>query len=164
MSEWLSKIQAELTDVSGEDNVEPEEPAGSRDHVVGVANPELRKLFYLFHVYKQKTMEAASAMMMLRGTAREEKEQEAATYSAQAELIKDIFWVSCRHDFPILWDKSNIGIRKSWEVVWTEPSERSAGMDLMGALVSGSALAEMLRRAHAEDDGDEAAGPSSKLH
>jgi hypothetical protein len=162
MSAWLKSIQAALKKVTGEDSVEPDTEACPHDHVVGVADQELRKLYYLFLQNKKQSQEAAAAVLLLSGKDREAKLQEAAKYDSQADVLRDMFWVSCRHDFPDLWAKPNIGIRKGWQVVWTEHEKHASG--ILGALIGASAL-EALLRGGPDGQPDEAkGGGSSRLH
>jgi hypothetical protein len=163
MSAWLKSIQAALKKVTGEDSVEPDYEGCKYDHVVGVADQELRKLYFLFLQNKKQSQEAAAAVLTLGGKDREAKLQEAAKYDSQADVLKDMFWVSCRHAFPELWSKPNIGIRKGWKVVWTEHEHQ--GLEVLGALMGASALEALLRGGGQDGKSNEATGSgSSRMH
>lgn len=162
MSAWLKSIQSAIKKVVDEDSVEPDYEGCRHDHIVGVADADLRKLYYLFLQNKKQSREAAAAVLLLSGEAREAKLQEAAKFDSQADVLRDVFWISCRHSFPELWDKPNIGIRKGWKVVWTEHEQPS--LEIIGTLMGASALEKMLRGG-SDGDPDEATGDkSSSLH
>lgn len=145
MPAWLKSIQAALKKVSGEDSVEPDYEGCEHDHVVGVADIELRKLFFLFLQNKKQSQEAAAAVLTFGGKDREAKLQEAARFDTQADVLKDVFWVSCRHAFPELWGKPNIGIRKGWKVVWTQ-DDNEPQFKVVGILIGDTSPLEMMMR------------------
>lgn len=162
MPTWLQSIQAALEMVTGEDAVEPNAEACKHDHVVGVADQELRKLFYLFLQNKKKSQEAAAAVLLLSGKDREAKLQEATKFDSQADVLKDMFWVSCRYAFPELSAKPAIGIRKGWKVVWTEYEHH--GLEVLGALMSESVLESLLRDGSDDQPGEATGSKSSRSH
>lgn len=161
MTAWLKSIQAELERVTGEDAVEPDYEGCRHDHVVGIADQSLRKLYYLFLQNKKQSQEAAASVLLLSDKEREAKLQEAAMYDTQADVLRDVFWVSCRHSFPELWDKPHIGIRKGWKVVWTEHGHQ--GLEVLGALMSAVDL-ESLLRGGSDDSGEAKGNKSSRPH
>lgn len=153
MSSWLKSIQVALENVSGWDNVDPDGELCPHEHVVGVADKELRKLYYLALQHKKRSQEAAAAMLLLSGKDREAKQKEAEKYDAQADVLRDIFWVSCRSDFPELWGKDSCALRKGWQVVWTEHEEQASNM--LGALIGVGILEAMMRRGSLEQPDEE---------
>ncbi len=157
MTSWLKSIQAELARVTDEDSVEPDYEGCEHDTPVGIADQDMRRLFFLMLEYQKKSKEAAAAVLMLRGKEREEKLAEAAYFDTQADVLKDMFWVSCRHAFPELWAKPNIGIRKGWKVVWTDHE------NLVGVL-DGEGLKEFLDSLRERFGGTSATGekPSTR--
>lgn len=165
MATWLESILAELKGVSNTQTsfAEPEEEPGPRDHAVGVADEDLRKLFFLVKQYRKRTLEIAATLVVCSAKEREVQTKEAQRFNTQADTLKDVFWVSTRAAFPELWDKPSIGIRKGWKVVWSDPEEHSLG--ILGAILGAGALEEMLRRSSTGDTDDEAAGGNkSRLH
>lgn len=164
MTKWLEAIFAELKGVSEiqESFAEPEEKPGPRDTVVGVADHDLRKLFFVFKQYRKRTLEIAVSISLCGAKEREQKIKEAMRLDTYADALKELFWVSCRHTFPELWDKPSIGVRKGWKVVWSKPEQR--GLDLLGAIIGVGALEEMLQEGGSGDSSDEASDPKSRLH
>jgi len=129
--QWLEALLAESKAVTEEqeDLAETEQKPGQYDHVVGVAVPDLRKIFFVSKQYHQNALEIASSLILCDPKERKKKESDLARLHLYAEAVRDIFWISCRHAFPELWDKPSIGIRKGWQIVWSEePDERHRGM------------------------------------
>lgn len=162
MSAWLKSIQAELARVTGDDSVEPDYEGCKHDHVVGVANQDLRRLFWLVLQNKKQSQEAAAAVLSLSGNEREAKLQEASTYDFQADVLTSIFWMSCRHEFPELWNKPYFGLRKGWKVVWTEHGPE--GFDIFGALISALDLESLLRDGSDTQSDETKGSKSSRTH
>ena len=162
MSAWLKSIQAALKKVTGEDSVEPDSEGCSHDHVVGIANQELRKLYFLLLQNKKQSQEAAAAVLLLSGKDREVKLQEAAKFDTQTDVLRDVFWVSCCHSFPELWGKPNIGIRKGWKVVWCEHGHQ--GLEILDALMGSGILVSVLRDGPDGKPDEAMGGKSSHLH
>jgi len=147
MAMWLESILQELKGVSEaqEGFAEPHTDTGPKDHVVGVADSDLRKIFFLVKQYKKRTLELVAELMVCRSSEVENKTKEAKRYNTQGNVLMDVFWVSCRAAFPELWDKPSIGIRKGWKVVWSDHEERSLG--ILGAIIEGGGLEELFRDA-----------------
>ncbi len=162
MSAWLKSIQVAIKQVTDEDSVEPDYEGCEHDHVVGVADSDLRKLFFLFLQNKKQSQGAAAEVLLLSGKDREAKLQEAAKFDTQADVLKDVFWVSCRHAFPQLWGKPNIGLRKGWKVVWTDHEHQS--LDIVGILMGASALESLLRGGPNGEPDEAMGGRSSRTH
>lgn len=142
---WLESIQADLKEVIGEDAVEPEYGRSTkRDHVVGVADQSLRKLFCLFLQNEKQARAAMEAALWLNDEEQETKLREAMRFKIQSGVIREIFWISCRQAFPELWDKPRIGIRKGWEIVWIE-NDGEEDFGIFSAILGASALEALLR-------------------
>jgi len=163
MTIWMESILAELKSVSVtvESDAEPDEEPGPKEHVVGIADSGLRKAFCLIKEYRRRTMRTAADVEVSGAKLREEKKNEAKWYYTQAELLSEIFWLSCRAAFPELRDKSSIGVRKGWKVVWSDQEERSLG--ILGAILGSGGLEAILRQGGSDDTPD-AAPDKSHLH
>ena len=152
MTSWLKSIQAEADAIEITDSDAPPAEETPGDHVVGMATDELKKLFLLMVRYAQKIAESNARGVSANSALREEEKKNTLRLKLQLTVIRDIFWVSCRATFPELWDRDCIGIRKSWEVVWSDVPEK---------ISFGSALREMLgdflEGEEEESVGDEAA-------
>jgi hypothetical protein len=151
---WIESILAEFKSVpvTVEGDAEPDEEQGSKEHVVGIADSGLRRAFCLVSEYRRRTMRAAADTEVGNAKAREEKKNEAAWFYAQAGLLSEIFWLSCRAAFPELRDKASIGIRKGWKVIWSEADESRA--KISGVVIGVGDLANALRGATSEEVSD----------
>lgn len=164
MTMWMESILAELKSVpvTVEGDAEPDEEPGPKEHVVGIADSGLRKTFCLIKEYRRRTMRAAADIEVSSATAREEKKNEAAWFYAQAELLTEVFWLSCRAAFPELRSKASIGIRKGWKVIWSEADESRT--KISGVVIGLGDLADALRGASAPEESSDAAPDKSHLH
>jgi len=123
---WLNTIQAALTGVTTAEvnSTPPEYPVCKHDHVVGIANHELRKLYFLFRQNLKESkvaMEAAKAGQLSHNRKTLLKEVQRLTGSQDA--LWEMFWASCLHDFPELLGKQCLTIRQGWKIVWYEQQE-----------------------------------------
>ncbi len=121
---WLNKIQAELEAVTEteENSVEPEYCVRTNDHIIGTANSQLRKLYYL---YQKSVAEEQTAKIATKEKSISRKEylsriNEVNKLLVIREALGVIFWASCINDFPELIGRQLIGIRHGWRVVWCE--------------------------------------------
>lgn len=164
MATWLETILAELKGVQNTQAsfAEPEEEPGPRDHVVGTADEDLRKLFFLVKQYQKRTLEIAATLVVCSAKEREVQTKEGQRFKSQADTLNEVFWVSTCAAFPELWDKLSIGIRKGWKVVWSDPEEHP--LKILGAILGAGALEEMLRGSTDNTDDETAGGKKSHLH
>jgi hypothetical protein len=141
MVKWLHTILAEIERVTEiqESFAEPDEEGRKHEHVVGIANSDLRKIFFLFKQYFRRSVEIKAALTVCGKSEREQLENDLRRFGTQAETLKEIFWTSCRTAYPELWNKPSIGIRKDWKIIWSEQIDGSEGLNILSALV-GSGL------------------------
>ncbi|MBI2039380.1 MAG: hypothetical protein HYT22_03860 [Candidatus Niyogibacteria bacterium] len=125
-STWLESIQAELEEITIENFAEPNLEVESGDHIVGIAGDDLRKLHALRRRYGDFAIAAKIRCATSSGPEHDEAEKEFGRFFTQGEAVNSIFWVSCRAAFPEIWDKEAIGIRKGWQVVWSDPDDKRA--------------------------------------
>ena len=120
---WFKLLATELeslseNDLSGPLLAELEE----KDHVVGdiTSDLELQK----FYVFGRRLIAESERLLIDAREAGSRKEMEELVSRAQeltdkGHLIVNIFWTSIKDSFQ-LWDKSSIGIREGWQVVWSD--------------------------------------------
>lgn len=165
MATWLESMLAELKGVSDTQTsfAEPEEELGPKDHRVGVADEDLRKLFFLVKQYRKRMLEIVATLVLCRPKEREGLIKEAQRFNTQADTLKSVFWVSARVAFPELWDKPSIGVRKGWDVVWSDPEEHPSGI-LDTIFGDGGVFEEIFRRGSTGDTDDKKATDGNKSH
>jgi hypothetical protein len=151
MADWLTRITAEIDGVTNYEHGEPEPEAAQAEHEVGVLPERMRKLWFLVGNYRAQTAQALASAMALRGDARKEKVAEAEQLDLKGGVLKDLFWVWCRDEFPVLWPKESIGVRKGWKVVWMESADQTSGVRIMAVLGSGGMMEAMFGSSDEED-------------
>jgi len=120
MDTWLDIVKMELEMLSPEGQTEPHNEVGLKDHVVGEAEPEVRKLYQLALRWERTAIESLVAARYINDRRRQEQDVERASMlRKKSEMLMDIFWTSLKDHYD-LWGKSEIGIRKGWKVVWSE--------------------------------------------
>lgn len=121
MPTWLDIVRMELENLDPKFLPEPTTEVGSRDHVVGEADTDLKRLYALAMQWDKAAIESLVAARYINN--REDQEhlvEKAAEIRRKSELLMEIFWVSLK-DYFDLWRKPSVGIRKGWKVVWSEP-------------------------------------------
>ena len=121
MPTLLDMVRIELENLSPDQTFEPTndiEP--DREHQVGVADREVRKLYSLGMQYDKAANETALAARYLNDkTRKREAIVRVIELEAKSKILLDIFWASLKDAFG-LWDKPVVGIRRGWQVVWSE--------------------------------------------
>lgn len=137
MTTWLKKIQANLAAVTPAeiDSMEPVYVGCSHDHVVGVANEDLRRLAFLVD---QSRNRVAEQLKELESELFSDEEQMAIARKLERHkrvhaTLEGMFWTSVREDFPELYGMENVGMRQGWKIVWCEhPGQHELLKTLMG--------------------------------
>lgn len=164
---WLESIRNELECIQPNGYGDPGAEITSRDHVVGIADDELRKLYVLMMRHVLLDFAAKGRYMASAGLERDKLHEEAMRAQAQFEALCTIFWVSCRAAFPELWGKREIGIRKGWQLVWSDPEEKEdalmslpleAAFEKARLPLGGDAISSIFRGAPVPPSGDFVAG------
>lgn len=120
MSIWLKAIESEIDKQDIDNLFEPTEEVGDRDHVVGLLENDLKKLFsYTQLLTKQMTNESIKIESEAHKEREEFYKQQFFKIAAQKKVLMEVFWISVKDAFD-LWGKSSIGIRKGWKIVWSE--------------------------------------------
>lgn len=110
------------------------------DHTVGVMNEELKKLFVLRDKLRRAAERAELHAKLVVLDSKEHTEdverdpEFIRTFAKYALAVTkhhtadDLLWASLRYEFPETIDKS-VGIRRNWQVVWTEKSREENVLD-----------------------------------
>jgi hypothetical protein len=125
-TKWFNTLGAELKNWNLV-GMDPSFDVRASDHIVGTADDELRKLYELSIQYEKSGFESFTAM-------NNSKTEENCDYHAKKamgfhkkhEILMESFWISIRDSFD-LWDRSLVGIRKGWKVVWCDEEEEEPG-------------------------------------
>jgi hypothetical protein len=121
-TKWFSDLGAELKNWSLV-GLEPSFDVRASDHIVGTADNELKKLYELSIQYEKSGFESFVAAQHAKTKENfEYHAKKASEWHRKHEILMESFWVSIRDSFN-LWDKSSVGIRKNWEIVWYDEEE-----------------------------------------
>lgn len=120
MSKFLESMLTELKSVNN--LMEPTGEIESDDHVVGEIDDDLKRMYVLARQWERMALENfLSARYASDNSMRESYMYRASELKEKNDLLMKMFWISIRDSFH-LWGKSNIGIRKGWVAVWSNPS------------------------------------------
>ena len=120
MPTLLDMVRMELENLSFEGTIEPNAELEPKDHVVGRADMEVRKLYSLAMQWDKVANETMLAARYLSDRAKQQEAvAKAVELHAKKEILLNIFWASLKDAFG-LWDKPSVGIRRGWQVVWSE--------------------------------------------
>jgi len=122
LSSILPEDLAEYIEEAPIDEIpEPQEVMTPGDHVVGILNEGLIRLFGLACVLMEKAagQEQMADYLLADGYADQSNAAHAKMdkYLIKYEVIAELLLLKIRSDFN-LWDKPNIGIRTGFRVVW----------------------------------------------
>lgn len=123
----------ELTELIGAIDIstvkKPEASICKGDHVVGVMNEDLRALYgaWIGKMEELRILAKKLAHMVVdyqddpSPPAEFTKlQKQACLLHGKVTILDELFWNSVRHQFPDIANKSNIGLRWGWKVVWSE--------------------------------------------
>lgn len=122
----------------------PDGPVAKGETVAGIADPEARKLYALSLMWGRMLAETLVENTFGKTAAAGDKDASLKLLDklkAQAQMARELFWISVREQFD-MWDKSSIGMRKDWQVVYSDADEND-DLEIFGA----GDLSEALRRA-----------------
>jgi len=123
MITFLELLPIELHEIT--DYFEPNTELEENDHKVGVMSEDLKKLYTLWN----NTMKTVSLMKTERRFSRVTNEEEfdakIEELMERAEVLKNLFWFAVKVEYN-LWGKDSIGVRKGFNVVW---SDQEPGVD-----------------------------------
>lgn len=108
---WFSNLQKEIEEIDLESIREPRSDPSLSEHVVGEMSESSRRLFGLTQRYSRAASELLVQDKLLI--------EQYCELSGKFQLLADIMWASLRDEFQ-LWQKSRVGLRKGWLVVWSE--------------------------------------------
>jgi len=132
---WLESILKQIEQVT-DDQVplaEPASPVTPVDIVVGVASIPLRKLLYLKSSFAKRAYGLRGELELCPIDQRRRLATQYTQTTVEAGLLEELFWASCRNEFPQLWAYESIGVRAGWQVVGThEVDSLSSLMERLG--------------------------------
>ncbi|GAI81636.1 unnamed protein product, partial [marine sediment metagenome] len=99
----------------------------------GVMSDDLKRLYTLMMIF---TKEAEQAKLDYRFSHSFEDEHKAMEYRAKSEALRHIFWTCLNEEFD-LWNKDNSGVRKGWQVCWSDDSDEPHLPDFIRRLLEG---------------------------
>jgi len=121
MPTWLDIVKMELENLDSKVLLEPTSEVQPKDHVVGEADPDLKRVYGLAMQWEKTAIEMVVAVRYVNNRANQEQTiHKADELKKKSEILMDIFWTSLKDSFD-LWQRPSVGIRKGWKVVWTEP-------------------------------------------
>ena len=125
----LTFLEKELRKIEAEKIIEPEAEIDlNKDHVVGSMSSDVRKLYQLqFDLHAQEIKISNSLVRDSQTDYIDPKfllarQKELRSVSKKSEVVSTMMLVSIRDQYD-LWDKPEVGVRKGWQVVWSELSE-----------------------------------------
>ena len=136
MPTWLDSATTQLGNLVEAEFFEPQVEVGEKDHIVGTAGEEIRRLFTLAQLFTRKAMETAVEARFSHGTDQEKILVKSTRLAKNAEVLMEILWISVKDSFN-LWGRPSIGLRKGWQVVWTDQPDMPTLGDVLGGLFGG---------------------------
>lgn len=114
---WLKLLPLELDETK---IIEPEDDVKSSETEVGCLSSDLKKLYSYKRALGEQGMRL-SLEVSLRSdkVKKEEMVAQLCRLKMCADIANNLFWLAVNDEFN-LWDKSDIGVRKGWIVVWYE--------------------------------------------
>jgi len=104
------------------------------EHVVGKAEMKILKMFSLACLWEKTSMEMIIAARFMGDRAEaNDSMTKAAIIAQKSEILKSLVWASIK-DSHNLWDKPIVGLRRNWEIVWSEPQTPSIN-DILGGFL-----------------------------
>ncbi|MDP3784791.1 MAG: hypothetical protein Q8R12_01805 [bacterium] len=130
-------------------NIEVDERCGPRgeiqkgDHIIGVMSEGLKKLNALRNKTEQEAKRIALQIIAIVDETRDKEHPEIAKLhpafelaSAKHRAVGEFFWYALQVEFPEVLSKSSVGIRKDWQVVWTEKKTEIVGIEVIISPIS----------------------------
>jgi hypothetical protein len=150
MPTFVDVINLNLMDckLDEESNTEPDGDVQECETVVGVCPPEVRKLYILairhYRAMADAGLEAQKLHLDMqfkkdksKGPQFESLRIKALTEKTKYDLLMELVWVSLREHFtePSLWEKPLLGLRKGWQVVYSDHRHDNSLMNLLGGII-----------------------------
>ncbi len=132
MKSVLRELFREIDAVLIDESTEPDAKVTHCDRIVGKCSDETKKIYILREKVSQENREIASQMLLLVAQAIkqlppppppaefEQMQNKSSRLCIKEKFLGELFWYSLRQEFPQLFDRASIGIRKGWKVVWTD--------------------------------------------
>jgi|SRR3989344_3385812 len=135
MKSVLAALFREINNVAIDGTIEPEAIVSKSDTVVGKCSDEAKKVYILRTKIINRSREVFSKKLLLVAEALTQNLfpppppdfikllNESSVLCTKEKPLGELFWYLLREEFPQLCNKPSIGIRKGWEVVWTNPMQ-----------------------------------------
>lgn len=143
MTQLLRDLMAQLAAVNLQNRTGPEDEVEESDHAVGIMNEDLRRLWVLRSAAHETLVGLRRDALLATLDAKNQKELEdrikplEVPFSAactRMDLVERLFWDSVRYEFPELALKSKVGVRRGWQIVWTDEPESLSIIDILEAM------------------------------
>ncbi len=147
MKSVLAALFREINDVAIDGTIEPDSIVLKSDTVVGKCSDEAKKVYILRTTIINKSREIFSKKLLLVAEALMQNPfpppppdfkkllNESSVLCTKEKPLGELFWYLLREEFPQLYDKPSIGIRKGWKVVWTHPmQEQEIGEETLNSI------------------------------
>lgn len=144
MSTLLKLLPLEMAELSDGDYIDPRQPIGRGEKVLGTLSDDEKKM-YTLRVRTISTLKHLEADFDLAtGTERTRVKTEIQRLTSRVEILDKLFWDMVNNDHNT-WS-ANIGVRKGFVIVEMNPS--TTGLGLLGRFMFGSDLS-------GDEDGEE---------
>jgi len=135
MNIFFSEILNELSEVTEDQYVEPENSVSDGEKVVGKMNDYLKCLYVVFERASEKSKQSLIDYKREDSVkAREELIITVIENGTRYKIIRDIFWLEVEKQFGLLGKETSTGVRKGFKVVSFEnammPGMLAVGMPL----------------------------------
>jgi hypothetical protein len=137
---FLDILMTELQNLTEEEvsSAMPTEEVQEGEVTLGFLHPKVRRLYTL----RKKFQNQAEDWMNNQRQPRTEEDlhsflQEAESKATRIDILANLFWFSVREQISRAKDKSEIGLRKDWQIVWCKKKEEArhqASEELLQAL------------------------------
>lgn len=132
MSNWIKILPMALREIEKGEFCDPEKEVNlEEDHVVGEMSEDLKRIYTTWINLQESADRAILEAKYAKGDdQRKELTGRAKELHAKTEALEIIFWISVRDEFE-LWDKSSIGVRKNFQIVWSDEGPPKTFLDFL---------------------------------
>jgi hypothetical protein len=122
MLPFLQELIKNLEAIEIDESEGPSLPVQADEHVVGILNDELKKLYVLIQHMDETINNITERARQIFISGEEDLtnlQKQFSLLASKGVTLHRIFWTEVRSDFPEVNDKPGIGLRAGWLVVWT---------------------------------------------
>jgi hypothetical protein len=124
---FLLKLGADIKSIDLSVEASPQGPVREIDYRVGVLSEPLRRLWVLCQLFSRECERVSCEMVMVAFAHKTEEQARLQAHLLQLEetltTLRQIFFLSVKIEFPVLFRHSCVSVRKGWEVVWVDNRE-----------------------------------------